>query len=308
MAITRVSLGSTPTIVSYPRVAQGGTPLLGRVSDVTVRIGTPASALPSEDDWQSATVDPVDTVTVAAAAEGADTVYVVDGLTPWIRGRRYVIENTAGDPDGDISVVTASATRTSETLNLISPLTRSVPSGVDVYGIAVTKDLTAEQTAVVGPGIAIWRATVDGVEVSWSSSFRIVRRMPTIPLVASELAVAYPQILRMRDVSDETLEELIATAWEHRVLPRLSAKGVIDEDIVDSEPLRPLTALACLIHVVATDESSNGEWRASLMGEFDRLVESTFARSDWYEHDQESDPVPVIENPAPRRLGITVHR
>lgn len=304
MAITRVALDSTETLVSSPRVTRGRLPVLGAISSAYVRIGTPTQSVPDEDSWEAATVDPVSVLLSGTSnnLEGDTTLAFTPSSTTY-RGRPYVAIPLNGEP----FVVECAQTKTGIEALISSPLPRTLEPFSTLKGFSVTKALTAEQTATAGPGIAHWKAIIDGQAIQWSSSFRIVRRMPVIPLTTGELQVAYPQVMRMRDVDDSALEELISTAWEHRVLPRLAAKGIIDENIVDSEPLRPLTALACMLHLVTMDESGSQQWRESLQAEYDRLVESTIARVDWYEAPQDTTAPPAVQS-TPRRTGIRVHR
>lgn len=300
MAIRRVLKGSTETLAAYPTLSPDGRMVTGVPTAATVRIGTTSTAIPTSAD--NATIDAVNTTVTAAASEG-DTSLTVASAT-FVAGVKYLVT----DPGKYPLVVEAQTGGTTTTLYLKDPLPHAVTTSATVKGIRVSHALTADETSEEGPGIAVWSATVDGVEFVFTDSFRVVRRITQIPLTVDDLVRTYPVVLRLRERSDVGLDEVIAAAWEYRVLHRLAAKGIRDEDIVDSEVLRPVLALACVLHLVALDESADPVWRDSLVTEFERTMEATFGRVDWYEHSQDADPAPAQNNPDPPRVGFVLRR
>lgn len=300
MAIRRVLKDSTETLYAYPTLSPDGRVVSGVPSSATVRIGTTSTAIPTSAD--NATVDAVSTTVTASASEG-DTSVTVSSAT-FVHGVKYLVE----DPGKFPLVVESAHSATGTTLYLKDPLPHALTTSATVKGLRVSHALTADETSEEGPGIAVWSCTVDGVAFTFTDSFRVVRRITQIPLTVDDLIRTYPVVLRLRERSDVGLDEVIASAWEYRVLHRLAAKGVRDEDIVDSEVLRPMLALACVLHLVALDESADPVWRDSLVAEYERTVEATFGRVDWYEHTQDADPAPSQTNPDPPRVGFVLRR
>lgn len=299
MSGQRILRNTTTTLLSYPRVESGDL-VLGVPSTPEVRIGTPASAIPDEDAaWPTGTVDPLSTTVTAAGAVGDTTLTVASAA--WVKGRKYLVD----DVDGTV-LVTAAKTVTGTTLYLTEPLERVISTSATVKGWAITKALTTAQTDLTGNAVAVFRAVVGGVTYSWTEAFRIVRRMVVVPLTGPELTAAYPIVHSLKPAT-ASLEEIIDAAWEYRLLPKLGAKSVIEEDIVDAEVLRPLLALACVVHLAMLSRSADPVWRDALVADFDRLTESTFARVDWHDAPQTADP-PRDPNLHARRIGIRVSR
>jgi hypothetical protein len=82
------------------------------------------------------------------------------------------------------------------------------------------------------------------------------------------------------------LEQLIASAWEHVVLPRVLRKSAYPEDIVDATVLRPVLAVACVLHAARQERSVGADYVARWSEEFDRLLDNTMGRiklllADW---------------------------
>ena len=300
MAIRRVLKDSTETLVAYPTLSPDGRVVVGVPTAATVRVGTTSTAIPTSGD--SATIDSVNTTVTAAASEGDTTITTASAT--YVAGVKYLVQDAGRPP----LVVESAHSATGTTLYLKDPLPHALTTSATVKGIRVSHALTTSETSEEGPGIAVWTVTVGGVDYVFSDSFRVVRRITQIPLTVDDLIRTYPVVLRLRERSDVGLDEVIASAWEYRVLHRLAAKGVRDEDIVDAEVLRPLLALACVLHLVALDESADPVWRDSLVAEYERTFEATFGRVDWYEHTQDADPAPSSSNPDPPRVGFVLRR
>ncbi len=309
MSTQRILKDSTTTIVSYPRVEQGDF-VVGVPTSAEVRIGTPAVAMPGEDSWSSALVESVSATLTVAAAVG-DTSLTADGvgLLTWLAGRKYLVTPTDGAP-----LLVTSARTDSETLSspsppllyLTEPLERALSTTTTIAGYSIRIALTAAQTALVGSGVAVFRAVIEGITYSWSTAFRIVRRLVVIPLTGPELTGAYSVVHSMQPAT-QTLEEVIDAAWEYRLLPTLLAKGVREEDIVDAEALRPLLALACVVHLAVLSRSADPVWRDAVIADFERLTATTFSRVDWHDAPQDADP-PRDPDQTRRRVGLRVTR
>lgn len=229
------------------------------------------------------------------------TTQVNTAANSWVKGRKYLVRHL-----DNTSIVVSAQTVTGNILYLAEPLERAVATSAVVSGFAITKALTTAQTDLVGNAVAILRAVVGGITYSWAHAFRIVRRLVVIPLTGDDLTAAYPVVHSMLPET-QSLEEVINAAWQMRLLPKLAAKNVLEEDIVDAEVLRPLLALACLAHLVAQSRTADATWRDSINADFDRLVETTMSRRDWHDEPQDVDP-PLAPDPIRRRMGLRVSR
>lgn len=303
MAEQRILLGSTQSLVSYPRVAPGGAFLRGVPSSATVRIGTVADSMPSVG--VSATVDSVSTTATQAALEGATSITVASMTA--VLGRRYLVQPATGSAYVEVVSATAGVLSASA-LTLAEPLPLAVASGAAVKGWAVTKALTAAQTAEPGSGLAIFKATVDGVDYEWSHEFRIVRRIPTSVLTPTRLTQAWPSVRQMRSRQDVDFEETIEAAWGHRILPFLAANGIDAEDVTSVDVLEPLHAVGCVLQLVEGNPAVPRELVESIQRRWERLSETTLARKDWWETPQDSQPTRRPEEKPAARSGLTLTR
>lgn len=290
MGEQRILRASTQTLVSYPRLHPNDV-VLGQPSSVTVNLQTPASA---DGTYVAATADSLSTTTQGAHAEGADHISLASSVA-LIAGRRYLIALT----DGRNIEVEALAGGTTNTLYTAEPLPCAIANGSAVKGFAVTKALTAAQTEQVGDCLALWRATVNGSTYEWSESFRIVNKVTASKLTPTRLTHAYPIVSSLRDTNDIDYEATIDAAWDHRVVPLLAARKILDEDVISDEALVPLHALACVLHLVEPDPRFATDYIDRLRVQFDQVVETTFARIDFAVRDQ-SDLTPRSSGAEPR--------
>ena len=122
--------------------------------------------------------------------------------------------------------------------------------------------------------------------VSWTESLRVARRLPVVPLTADELVRVYPEIKSLHARQDETLEDLILSAWDHVLLPRIMRQGHYPEDVVNADVLRPALALACLLHVVRQSRAVDAAYIDRIMSDFDRLLDNTTASLLWHTEPQ----------------------
>ena len=301
----KILVGSAQTLVSYPLVSPAGAPLLAQATSVTVRIGTPAISLP--DTYDNATVDTVSQTLDSNAEEGASYVYL-GGAVALVAGRKYLINSS--DNSGYTHVVEATISATDSSVSLAEPLVAKVWSGDAFQGFAVSHALTAAETADPGNGIAMWRAVVSGNTYEWAQSFRIVRRIPVCPLDPTSLTQAYPIVHTMRARTDISLLEVISSSWHYRVLRALEAKGVQEENIISTDVLEPLVAIACVYHLAVQDPSQSPDFVQRLAEDYERTMSSVLASRNWCEDPQSEDPGPRpnTEQPSPRRGDIRLSR
>lgn len=303
MSEQRIKAGQSGTLVSYPRLTNGQF-VLAQPSAVSVRIGTPAVSMPSTYD--SSSFDNTATTVSSAVAEGATTIPLAATVTS-TRGHLYLIDQS--DDGAGAFLVEAAAGASSANLYLSEPLPVALTSGNAVKCMACTYTVSAAQTDQPGNGLALWKATIGGVVYEWAQSFRIARRIPVCPLIGPRLTQAYPVIHTFRARTDLNLEELIRSAWEFRVLRALEAKGVAEEDIVSTDVLEPLVAIACLLQLVVQDPTQSPDYVQRVQEDYERTMASVLASRHWYEDPQSTNPPPRpdTEEPTPRRgaIGLT---
>ena len=283
---TRVVLHqTTPTLTGYPRLDSGGAALLAP-SSPEVRLSTAATAWPDETTgWSVAVADTLAQTVTAAAEDGATSLAVVS--TSVVAGRQYLLV------DVDAVFVVSVARKATGIVYLGEPLRRAVSATAVLTGWALTSALTSAQTDKVGPAVVQWRATVGGESVSWTDAFRIARRLPVIPLTSSQLVQAYPEIKSIHARQDETLEQVIASAWEYEVLPRILRRESFPEDIVNADAVRPLLATACMLHILKQSRQTSAEVVARWQEEFRMRLDETRARIDWHVEPQTLASIPL---------------
>lgn len=303
MSEQRILVGSTQTIVSYPRVSPSGALVCGQPSSAQVRVGTPAVSLPSS--FSSATVDTLST-TVGYNADEGEWVITLGATQTLVSGRQYLVQLSGDEP----LVVTNRASGSVNAILCTEPLPMRIYATSTVLGFAVYTALTAEQTAQPGPALALWRATISGVTYEWHQPFRVVRRLPTIPLTPAKLTETYPVIHTLRARTDRTLQEVIEAAWNHRVVRALNAKGIQEEDIVSSDVLEPALAAACLFHLVHQGPEHSPDYVMRLKEDFEQSLASALASRHWYEEHQLENPSPApdTESPTPNRATLRLTR
>jgi hypothetical protein len=281
----RVLKGSTTTIVSYPRLRPSDV-VVGVPSNAKVRVWGPS--VPAPEAFTTALVDTVNTTVTAEAREGDTEVAIVAATL--VRGRQYLLTAASGA----LLVVESRTGGNTTTLALAQPLPVDVDVGASLRGFAVTRALTALETANVGQASALWQATVDGSSVEWSQCFRVVRRIPTALLTPTRLTQAYPILLSMAPPTGLDLEAAIAAAWEHQMVGLLEAKGVFDENVLSDETIVPLHALACCRQLFDFDPRADAAFVARLEKKWDAEVATTFARVGYAEREQTEDPLPRV--------------
>lgn len=290
MAEQRIQRASTQTLVSYPRLHPDNV-LLGQPSSATVKLQTPAV---QETTYSAAVADALSTTTQGAHQEGDDHVTLASSVA-LVAGRRYLIALASGR----YIEVQALEGGTQNTLWTAEPLPCDIANGSAVRGFAVTKALTAAQTDQPGDALALFRATVNGGTYEWSESFRIVNKVTSPRLTPTRLTHAYPIMSSLRDTNDIDYEAVIDAAWDHRIVPLLAARKILDEDVISDEALVPLHALACVLHVVEPDPRFSADFIARMREAYDKTVDTTFSRIDFAVRDQ-TDLTPRSTGAEPR--------
>lgn len=305
MAEQKILRDTTQTLLSYPRLADSGEVLRQVPASVVVKVGTPAVAFDDGASYVAGTVDAVNTTLSAAAAEGATSLAIASAAVR--SGRRYLVADGAG---GFVEVESRSE-GTVTTMQLAEPLPRALASGAALRGFACSIALTTGQTDLVGNGIAEWQATMaapDSRVLVWLQGFRIVRRLLRHTLTPTRLTQAWPAVAAMRNRQDVDLEETIAATWEHRILPLLSARGIVEDNVASAEALEPLHALACVMQLLLPNPATAGELYERLERRWVQLEETTFARMDQWQVPQDEAPQPRPEGGAQPAMGCRLVR
>lgn len=297
----RVLVGSTESIVSYPRLSPDGVIPAGVPSSATARRVSPRDPDP-DTGYVTATVDALSSTLASAANEGASAL-TLSSPQLIVAGRRYLVTDAT---TGERFVVVASKGGTSSTMRLQEPLPSSLSSGSVVNGIAVSVALLATQTADPGAGYVLFRATVDGVVREWDEPFRVVRRVTSIALTPTALTQAYPVVRQIASSSDVTLEEAIASSWRLVVVPALAARGVLDEDILTDDVIEPMHAAATVLHLARQWPSAPPEFVDRLAAAYEQAKQTTWDRIDLITAPQETTPsAPTPGSQGPRYMRIT---
>lgn len=294
----RVLKDSTDTVISYPRLIADGFIATGLPVSCTAKRVTPTSA---DTSFQSATVDSLSTTVQGTQQIGAESITLA-GSVSIIAGRKYQIVDAS---HGRTTIVEATNTGSSTTLYLREPLEEHISNGSTVKGLACTIALTAAQTAIVGAGFIYFRATVDGIVREWDEAIRIVSRITSVQLTPIELTQAYPIVRSIASSTDLTLEESIRASWNHLIVPLLSAKQILDEDILTDDILVPLHAAATALHLARQWASAPSEFVKRLEDNYELIKQTTFDRIDLLTAPQdEIAPIPQPEDQSPRFLRL----
>lgn len=298
----RILLGTTQSIVSYPRVMRGERHGTGVATSATARRVTPVVP-DAASAYVAATVDAAATTLSAAASEGAVSLALTAPMV-FVAGQQYLIQD---ETTGRAIVVEATKSATDDVMSIAEPLPCDVAILSGIFGIAVSVALTAAQTAQVGSGYVLFRATVDDVVTEWDEAFRVVRRMTSIALTVTQLTQLYPVARKLSSSADTTLEEAIGAAWTASIQPWLSAIGILDEDVLTDDVLVPVHAAAVVLHLARQWPQAQQEYVDRLQANYEQAKETTKARIDLAIRGQEETPsVPVPG--AEKRISIRLSR
>ena len=268
----KILRASTQTLIGYPRLAPQRL-LLAQPTSATVKLLMPAV---QGTTYDAATVDTLSTTTQGAHSEGQDHV-TLSASVALVAGRRYLIEPGGGR----FLDVQALQGGTTNQLWTAEPLPCDVPNGSAVRGWAVSIALTAAQTNQVGDALGLFRAIISGTTYEWSESFRVVNRITSPRLTPTMLTHAYPILSSLRDTNDLDYEETIQATWEHRIVPALAAKGILDENVISDEALVPWHAAACVLHLVEPDPRFPSDFVERMRASCEAQQTTTLARVDF---------------------------
>lgn len=298
----RVLLDSAETITSYPRIHADGT-LTSHVSTAATARRIGPGAQDAVGSYVAATVDNFSTTTQGAHSEGSDSVTLA-GSVSIVAGRRYLITDST---HGREIVVVATRGGNLSTLWIAEPLPCDIANNSTVKGVAITVALTAAQTASVGAGYVLFRATVDGVIREWEEAFRVVRRLTSIVLTPTTLTQTYPVVRKLASATDTTLEEAINAAWEVLIAPALSARGVLDEDIMTDDVVMPMHAAAVVLHLARQWPQASSDYVQRLEQTYEQTKQTTWDRIDFITASQDSvtpDP-PDAGSQGPKFMSVS---
>ena len=236
----QVITDESATVIGYP-------PELAQATDVTARVSTPATPLPTSGS--AGTVDAVSTTTSAAALRGASLVTLAAAVS-LVRGRQYVLTDAT---TGARVAVESTTTGSSSTLRTASPLPCDIASGSALTGWAVLFALTSgEVGSTPGRGVVLWDATIAGVSVRWAQDIRVVRRRVAYNLTASDVEKLSPYAGSLKPGGDDDWTESLHAAWSLHMVPALLAKGAVPERIISWEALNPWHLAALEWHLANT--------------------------------------------------------
>jgi len=283
----RVLKDSTDPIKVYPIRQHLGVP-----TAATFRVSTVGSALP--DTGVAATIDPVAASTSAEGQRGATSLtFASDPLaTP---GNRYLLLL----PDGKRFQVEVMAS--GMTTELADPLPTTIPAGTSFAGIAMSLALTTTQTEALGRGLVKVSATIDGADRRWDQQFRVVREEFALLLSVPELLKMHPDILRLKDPSDETLGEAIDSAWEFELLGELEARTIYVDRINSPDKLNRALGACVRWRRIAAQRGDDAAQTIAAKERYDEVLRSTLDGIDFWYDPQETDADPGDGPQAKRR-------
>lgn len=268
----QVLRGSTATLIHYP--ARGYHP-----SAATINVISPA--LGDLEDYQTATRDSVDEVTTAAASEGARSL--VFGSDPGCTvGRWYVLID---DVDGyEIAV---RVLKHGSTTYLDAPLPRAMATGSRLRGLAITHDLTADETAELGHGVASIKYMIAGIDYRDDVPFEVVRSTSRYTLTGARLLAKNPAAAALR-LHDDDLDDAVAAAWDDIVAPALLERRLDPQQILSVDTLEPCHTAATMHHLARNARSFDEAtfWRE----EFDRQLAHALASTELWVSPETDDP------------------
>jgi hypothetical protein len=299
----RILLGTTQSVVSYPRVLRDDVMRLSGVpTSATARRVGQVSRDP-ETAYVAATIDGLSRSTQGAHQEG-DEAITLNSAVAIVAGRRYLITDAV---HGRSLVVEATKTGTASEMWLAEPLLADVANNSTVQGLEVSVALTAAQTSEPGPGYVLFRATVDGILTEWDEAFRVVRRITSIALTTTTLQHLYPVVRRLASSTDTTLEESIGAAWQAMVSPWLAAIGILDEDIITDDVLIPVHAAAVVLHLARQWPAADVAYVERLEAAYEQSKATTKDRVDLAIRSQlEATPDPPSPgNEAKQKIMVT---
>jgi hypothetical protein len=258
--------GQAATLVSYP-------PRLAKASAATARVSTPSLDMPAVG--VAATVDSLSATTVQTALRGSTTL-LLSAAASFVRGRQYVVIDAI---TGARVVIESTATGSTDTVKLASPLPIDIEGGSSVVGYACTFALTSGEVGTeIGRCVVAWEATIDGEAIAWAQDARVVRRLVNHAITATDIEKWSPYAVQLKPNGDDDWTETIGAAWARYMLPALLAKGVQPERIVSWEVLTPWHIAAIEMHIATVtpepDINVRAEKKAALVEARDLALQS----------------------------------
>jgi len=276
-----VQRGQTQTLVTYPVVRPGEDFVLDQPSAATAAVETEAA----DTAAAACTRDTASTVVNIGASEGDTSITLLAAIAQ-VRGRRLLLRATSGEQ----FMVRCALTQTSATLNLSSPIPMALPQYTAVRGVAISRALTALETAQDGPAKVQWTATISGQVLEWTEAFEVVRRVPRWELDEDELTRRFPEVLALRERNDLALDELRDAALEEELLPRLRARKIREADIVSTWPLVPAHVAACALFLMRGNSKRTKEDRDEARSDLEQKIDLALADVDgWYDSSQDEE-------------------
>jgi hypothetical protein len=215
---------------------------LARPSAADIRVGTPAVAMPDAGNETSITanIDATNTTVAAAVTRGADTLTLTSASDVTV-GRRFLVTSLGRHQQVRVRA------KDGTTVYLFEPLRDDVATAATFVGLAVTHTLTTAQTALVGLGEIVYRLTLLGTVRRLDEKLRIEDRLFALTLTEDDLVSSMPEVRRLREAADLTLDSVIRTAWEDYVRVELGARKIIADRIMTPSALEPAIKEACVL-------------------------------------------------------------
>ena len=234
----KLLVGIAGTITTYPRVSNGhdsNIVSLYPATSITALNKSPTNADAQDTYARVVTPDTLSTTTQGTTQLGSNSITLA-GNVALVEGRQYVIVDAH---HGTRFTVVASKGGTTNTLWVQEPIPYDIQSGSQVLGLAISIAIPATQTDSAGNGVVYVRGTVNGVVKEWAETYRVVYRVTTIALTPTMLSQDYPIIRQIASNTDFSLEEAIQASWRNLVVPVLSARGFLDEEVLTDDVIVP---------------------------------------------------------------------
>jgi hypothetical protein len=297
----KLLVGIAGTITTYPRVSNGhdsNIVSLYPATSITALNKSPTNADAQDTYARVVTPDTLSTTTQGATQLGSNSI-VLAGNVALVEGRQYVIVDAH---HGTRFTVVASKGGTTNTLWVQEPIPYDIQNGSQVLGLAISIAIPATQTDSAGNGVVYVRGTVNGVIKEWAETYRVVYRVTTIALTPTMLSQDYPIIRQIASNTDFSLEEAIQASWRNLVVPVLSARGVLDEEVLTDDVIVPFHEIATVLHFARNWPSAPSDWLENLEANYEKIKQTMFDRIDFLVVSaKEETPISPVEATITRR-------
>jgi hypothetical protein len=273
-------VGQNSNLITYPRLGNGHDSVI--VSNYPATSVTALNKSPIEADAQDSYARVVTPDTLSTTVQGTHQIgsnhISLAGNVALVDGRQYLVVDNS---HGTRFVVTCTKGGTGNTLYLAEPLPYDVQANSTVQGIAISVALPSAQLAQAGLGTLYIRGTVNGVVKEWSETYRVVYRITSIALTPTMLSQDYPIIRQISSNTDFSLEEAIQASWRNIVVPVLSAKGILDEEVLTDDVIVPFHEISTVLHFARNWPSAPQDWLRNLEENYERVKSTMFDRIDF---------------------------